>query len=97
MQVSLDGTTKNQIDHVLMQARRRSTLPDVQSCREADSDSDHYMIKIKTRQRITSKNKILEKKIIKYNIDKLKEEDIEEIYQEAISQASSSSVALQSL
>jgi methionine synthase II (cobalamin-independent) len=57
------------------------------------------MVKIKTRQRITSKNKNLEKKIIKYNIDKLKEEDIEEIYQEAISQApsSSSSVALQFL
>jgi SpoVK/Ycf46/Vps4 family AAA+-type ATPase len=84
---SPDGTTKNQIDRVLIQARHRSTLLDVRSCRGADSDSDHYMVKIRIRQRITSKNKNSGEKRIKYNTDKLKEEDIKEIYQETISQA----------
>jgi hypothetical protein len=45
------------------------------------------MIKIRSRQRITSKNKNSGEKRIKYNTDKLKEEDIKEIYQETISQA----------
>jgi hypothetical protein len=44
------------------------------------------MIKI-SRQGITSKNKKSGEKRIKYNTDKLKEEDINEIYQETISQA----------
>jgi hypothetical protein len=62
MWVSPDGTTKNQIDHMLIQARHRSTLLDIRSCREADSNSDHYMIKIRSRQITTSKKKILERK-----------------------------------
>jgi hypothetical protein len=71
---------------VLIQARHRSTLLDIKSCRGPDSDSDHYKIKIRSRQRITSKNKNSGGKRIKYNIDKLKEEGIKEIHQETISQ-----------
>jgi hypothetical protein len=81
-----DGTTKSQIDHVLIQASHRSTLLDVQSCRGADSYFDHYMIKIRSRQRITSKNKNSGAKRIKYNIDRLKEGGIKEIHQETRSQ-----------
>jgi hypothetical protein len=80
------GTTSNQTDHVLIQARHRSTLLDVRSCREADSHSDHYMIKIRSRQRKTSKNKKSGGKRIKYNTEKLKEEGTKETYQETISQ-----------
>jgi hypothetical protein len=76
MWVSPDGTTTNQIDHVSIKARHMSTLLDVQSCRGADGDSDYYTIKIRSRQRITGKNKISGGKRIKYNIDKLKEEGI---------------------
>jgi hypothetical protein len=45
------------------------------------------VIKIRSRQRITSKNKNFGGKRIKYNIDKLKEEGIKEICQETINQA----------
>jgi hypothetical protein len=78
--VSPDGTTKNQTEHVLIQARHRPTLPDVLSPRGADSNSDHYMIKMRRWQRITSKNKNSGQKRIKYNTDKLKEEGTKEIY-----------------
>jgi hypothetical protein len=43
------------------------------------------MIKIRSRQRITSKNKNSTGKRIKYNIDKLKGDGIKDIYQETIS------------
>jgi hypothetical protein len=81
------GKTKKQTDHVLIiQARHTSILLDVRSSRGADRDSDDYVIKIRSRQRINSKNNISGGKRIKYNTDRLKEEGIKEIYHETISQ-----------
>jgi hypothetical protein len=47
-----DETTSNQIDHVMIDSRHATDILDVKSCRGADCDSDHYMVKIKYRQRI---------------------------------------------
>lgn len=49
---SPDGITQNQIDHVLIDRRHASDILQVDSCRGADSDSDHYLVRIKYRQRI---------------------------------------------
>jgi len=49
---SPDVTTSNQIDHVMTDSRNATNILDVKSCRGADCDSDHYMVKIKYRQRI---------------------------------------------
>jgi hypothetical protein len=49
---SPDGTTHNQIHHILVDRRRHSTLPDVCSFRAADCDSDHYLVVAKVRERL---------------------------------------------
>jgi len=46
---------------------------DVKSCRGADCDSDHYMVKIKYRQQISTVGKLSTQRSIKYNVENLKE------------------------
>jgi endonuclease/exonuclease/phosphatase family metal-dependent hydrolase len=43
---SPDETTSNQIDHVMIDSRHATDILNVKSCRGADCDSDHYMVKI---------------------------------------------------
>jgi hypothetical protein len=49
---SPDGKTHNQIDHILVDGRRRSNILDVQSYRAADCDTDHYLVVAKVRERL---------------------------------------------
>jgi endonuclease/exonuclease/phosphatase family metal-dependent hydrolase len=41
---SPDGKTHNQIDHILVDRRRHSSVLHVQSFRAADCDTDHYLV-----------------------------------------------------
>jgi len=41
---SPDGITHNQINHVLVDKRRQSSIIDVHSLRGADHDTDHYLV-----------------------------------------------------
>ena len=43
---SPDETTLNQMDHVMIGSQHATDIVDVKSCRVADCDSDHYMVKI---------------------------------------------------
>ena len=51
---SPDGSTVNQIDHILINGKWRRSLQDVRVCRGADVNSDHYLvtatIKLKLRK-----------------------------------------------
>jgi hypothetical protein len=48
---SPDGNTHNQIDHILKDRRRHSSVLDVRSFRAADCDMDHYLVVAKIRER----------------------------------------------
>jgi hypothetical protein len=54
---SPDGNTHNQIDHILIDMRRHSSVLDVQSFRAADCDTDHYLVVAKIRERIAVNKK----------------------------------------
>jgi hypothetical protein len=49
---SPDGKTNNQIGHILKDRRQHSSIRDVQSYRRADSDTDHYLVIAKLRERL---------------------------------------------
>jgi hypothetical protein len=70
---SPDEATSNQIDHVMIDSKHATDILDVKSCRGADCDSDHYMFKIKYRQRISTIGKLSAQRNIKYNVGNLKE------------------------
>jgi hypothetical protein len=49
---SADGKTHSQIDHILLDTRRHSSMLNVQSFRAADCDTDHYLVVAKVRERL---------------------------------------------
>lgn len=69
--VSPDLRTKNQIDHILINNRRKSSITDIRTFRGADIGSDHYLLiaKLKERISVVKTNKSLVNKI---NIEQLK-------------------------
>jgi hypothetical protein len=48
--ISPDVKTHNQIDHILIDRQRHSSVLDVRSFRAADCDTDHYLVVAKARE-----------------------------------------------
>jgi hypothetical protein len=82
---SADGQTHKQIDHVVIDRRRHSSVLDVRSFRGADCDTGHYLVVTKMRERLAvSKRPVNKFDMDRFNLKKLNEWGIKEQYQVTI-------------
>lgn len=77
----------NQIDHVLVNKRRLSSIIDVRSCRGASCDSDHFMVRVVFRHRLSNVMSAKGRRKRKWNVEKFKNPQTKQIYQQTISNA----------
>lgn len=75
-----DGNARNQIDHILIDSRHISDLLDVRSCRGANIESDHFLVGAKIRAGISTAKRQQAIRIKRYNIERLKAEDVRKMY-----------------
>jgi hypothetical protein len=69
---SPDGKIHNQIDHIIVDRRRHSSVLDVRSFRAADCDSDHCLVVAKVRERrAVNKQRSQRFDIERFNLKKL--------------------------
>ncbi|KAJ4430139.1 hypothetical protein ANN_22349 [Periplaneta americana] len=83
---SPDGLTHNQIDHILIDKRRHTSIVDNRTFRGADCNSDHYLVIGELRERLSVAKRVEQQvNITKFNILKLKDEEANQNYQVEIS------------
>jgi hypothetical protein len=66
----------NQIDYVVINKRHVSSITEVKSCCRPSCDSDHFLLKVTLRERLANALKNQGRKKKRWNIDKLKNEEI---------------------
>jgi endonuclease/exonuclease/phosphatase family metal-dependent hydrolase len=66
----------NQIDHILINKRRASTIIDVCTLRGPNCDSDHYLVRRKIRQRIRKVEEGTYRRSRKWDVTKLQNTDV---------------------
>lgn len=78
--ISPSGDTENQIDHITISRRWRSSLQDVRTKRGADAASDHHLVigKIKLKLLTTKKRETTKRK---FNVEKFKDQKVKENFQ----------------
>jgi len=65
----------NQIDHVVKNKRHASSTTDVKSLCGSSCDTDHFLVEVILRERLSNALKNQGRKRKRWNIDKLKNED----------------------
>jgi hypothetical protein len=81
-----DGKTQNQIDHILIDRRRHSSVPDVPFLRAVDCDTDHYLVVAEITERLAvSKQTTHRFHMERFNPKRLNEVEGKEQYQVEIS------------
>uniref|UniRef100_A0A8D8X0K2 Craniofacial development protein 2 n=1 Tax=Cacopsylla melanoneura TaxID=428564 RepID=A0A8D8X0K2_9HEMI len=75
----------NQIDHVLISKRHYSSITNVRAYRGPNIDSDHYLVKVVLRERLSVIQNMKRTRQMKWNTCKLKtDENMLNLYQEAL-------------
>ena len=78
---SPDGKIHNQIDHILIDRRRHSSILGVQSFRTANFDTDPYLVVARVRERLAVSKQILHRvHIQRFRLNKLNEVEGKEQY-----------------
>jgi hypothetical protein len=74
----------NHIDHVVINKRHALSVTDVRSCCGPSCDSDHFLVKMMLRERLSDALRKQGRKRRRWNIDKLKNEENFNLYQQKI-------------
>uniref|UniRef100_A0A8D9E0P6 Craniofacial development protein 2 n=1 Tax=Cacopsylla melanoneura TaxID=428564 RepID=A0A8D9E0P6_9HEMI len=74
--VSPAGNVQNQIDHILIDNRQKSSIMNVRTRRGAECGSDHYLVQITLRQRIKCEGKKEQRMAPLLDLEKLKSIEI---------------------
>ncbi|KAI5715018.1 hypothetical protein M8J77_009060 [Diaphorina citri] len=82
--ISPGGKVVNQIDHVLVDSRHRKIIEDVRSLRSAECGSDHYLVLVKVKQRISTSRREKHKVQKKICFEKLKESELVDTLREEL-------------
>jgi hypothetical protein len=71
---SQDRKTHNQIDHIWITRRRRSSLLDIPSFRAAGCDTDHCLVVAKVKERLAvNKQRTQRFHVVRFSLKKLNE------------------------
>ena len=74
---SANGKTHNQIEHILIDRRWHSSILHVQSFRQVDCDTDHYLVVAKVREELTVSKQAGQKfDVESFNLRKLNELEV---------------------
>jgi hypothetical protein len=74
----------NQKDHVLVSRRHGSSILDVKTERGPKCDSEHYLVKVKIKDRLARIDNNKSYKRRKWKVDKLKEPEQSQLYQKTL-------------
>jgi hypothetical protein len=82
---SPDGRTQNQIDHILIERRRHSSILDIRSFRAAECDTNHYLVEKNRKRLAVGKQTTHRVHMERFNLKKLSKVEGKERYHVEIS------------